>query len=218
MGDLSKEADIQRAEGKTVMLIAINGKAAGLIGVADPVKDSTAEAIRDLHSEGIRIVMITGDSQATANVLAGQLGIDQIHAEVLPEQKAKLIKQLQTDGRIVAMAGDGINDAPALAKAQVGIAMGTGTDMAIESAGVTLVEGDLRGIVRARRLSRATMRNIRQNLFFAFIYNTAGVPIAAGVLYPFFGILLSPMIAAAAMSFSSVSVIGNSLRLRRVIL
>jgi P-type Cu+ transporter len=218
MGYLSKEADIQRAEGKTVMLIAINGKAAGLIGVADPVKDSTAEAIRDLHSEGIRIVMITGDSQATANVLAGQLGIDQIHAEVLPEQKAKLIKQLQTDGLIVAMAGDGINDAPALAQAQVGIAMGTGTDVAIESAGVTLVKGDLRGIVRARRLSRATMRNIRQNLFFAFIYNTAGVPIAAGVLYPFFGILLSPMIAAAAMSFSSVSVIGNSLRLRRVIL
>jgi Cu+-exporting ATPase len=189
-----------------------------LIGVADPIKDSTAEAIRDLHAEGIRIVMITGDSHVTAKAVAGKLEIDQVHAEVLPEQKAKLIKQLQAEGRIIAMAGDGINDAPALAQAQVGIAMGTGTDVAIESAGVTLVKGDLRGIVRARRLSRATMRNIRQNLFFAFIYNTAGVPIAAGVLYPFFGILLSPMIAAAAMSFSSVSVIGNSLRLRRVTL
>ena len=215
-GDLSQQADKQRAEGKTVMLIAIDGKAAGLIGVADPIKDSTAEAIRDLHAEGIRIVMLTGDSHATAEAVAGKLGIDQIHAEVLPEQKAELVKQLQADGRIVAMAGDGINDAPALAQAQVGIAMGTGTDVAMESAGVTLVKGDLRGIVRARRLSRATMRNIRQNLFFAFIYNTAGVPIAAGVLYPFFGILLSPMIAAAAMSFSSVSVISNSLRLKRV--
>ena len=215
-GDLSQQADKQRAEGQTVMLIAIDGKAAGLIGVADPIKDSTAEAIRDLHAEGIRIVMLTGDSHTTAKAVAGKLGIDQVHAEVLPEQKAELIKQLQADGRIVAMAGDGINDAPALAQAQVGIAMGTGTDVAIESAGVTLVKGDLRGIVRARRLSRATMRNIRQNLFFAFIYNTAGVPIAAGVLYPFFGILLSPMIAAAAMSFSSVSVISNSLRLRRV--
>jgi len=218
VGDLSQQADKQRAEGQTVMLIAIDGKAAGLIGVADPIKDSTAEAIRDLHAEGIRIVMITGDSHVTAKAVAGKLGIDQVRAEVLPEQKAELIKQLQADGRIVAMAGDGINDAPALAQAQVGIAMGTGTDVAIESAGVTLVKGDLRGIVRARRLSRATMRNIRQNLFFAFIYNTAGVPIAAGVLYPFFGILLSPMIAAAAMSFSSVSVIGNSLRLRRVTL
>ena len=215
-GDLSQQADKQRIEGKTVMLIAINGKAAGLIGVADPIKDSTAEAIRDLHGEGIRIVMLTGDSHTTAKAVAGKLGIDQVHAEVLPEQKAELIKQLQADGHIVAMAGDGINDAPALAQAQVGIAMGTGTDVAIESAGVTLVKGDLRGIVRARRLSRATMRNIRQNLFFAFIYNTVGVPIAAGVLYPFFGILLSPMIAAAAMSFSSVSVISNSLRLKRV--
>jgi Cu+-exporting ATPase len=216
VGDLSRQADKQRAEGQTVMLIAIDGKAAGLIGVADPIKDSTAEAIRDLHAEGIRIVMLTGDSHTTAKAVAGKLGIDQVHAEVLPEQKAELIKQLQAEGRIVAMAGDGINDAPALAQAQVGIAMGTGTDVAIESAGVTLVKGDLRGIVRARRLSRATMRNIRQNLFFAFIYNTAGVPIAAGILYPFFGILLSPMIAAAAMSFSSVSVISNSLRLRRV--
>ncbi|MDP3981459.1 MAG: heavy metal translocating P-type ATPase [Chlamydiota bacterium] len=215
-GDLSQQADKARVEGKTVLFIAINGKAAGLLGVADPIKGSTAEAIHDLHSEGIRIVMLTGDSYATAKAVAGKLGIDQIHAEVLPEQKAELIKQLQSDGRIVAMAGDGINDAPALAQAQVGIAMGTGTDIAIESAGVTLVKGDLRGILRARRLSRATMRNIRQNLFFAFIYNTAGVPIAAGVLYPFFGILLSPMIAALAMSFSSVSVISNSLRLRWV--
>lgn len=215
-GDLSQQADKQRVEGKTVMLIAINGKAAGLIGVADPIKESTAEAIRDLHAEGIKIVMITGDSHTTAKAVAGKLGIDEVHAEVLPEQKAELIKKLQADGHIVAMAGDGINDAPALAQAQVGIAMGTGTDVAIESAGVTLIKGDLRGIVRARRLSRATMRNIRQNLFFAFVYNTVGVPIAAGVLYPFFGILLSPMIAAAAMSFSSVSVISNSLRLRRV--
>jgi Cu+-exporting ATPase len=215
VGGLSQQADKQRAEGQTVMLIAIDGKAAGLIGVADPIKDSTAEAIRDLHAEGIRIVMITGDSHVTAEAVAGKLGIDAVHAEVLPEQKAELIKQLQAEGCIVAMAGDGINDAPALAQAQVGIAMGTGTDVAIESAGVTLIKGDLRGIVRARRLSRATMSNIRQNLFFAFIYNTAGVPIAAGVLYPFFGILLSPMIAAAAMSFSSVSVIGNSLRLQR---
>lgn len=215
-GDLSQQADRQRTEGQTVMLIAINGKVAGIIGVADPIKESTAEAIRDLHAEGIRIVMITGDNHITANAVAGKLGIDQVHAEVLPEQKSELIKQLQADGHIVAMAGDGINDAPALAQAHVGIAMGTGTDVAIESASVTLIKGDLRGIVRARRLSRATMRNIRQNLFFAFIYNTAGVPIAAGVLYPFFGILLSPMIAAAAMSFSSVSVITNSLRLKRV--
>jgi Cu+-exporting ATPase len=215
-GDLSRQADKQRGEGQTVMLIAINGKAAGLIGVADPIKDSTAEAISALHAEGFRIVMLTGDSRTTAKAVAGKLVIDEVHAEVLPEQKAELIKQLQAQGRTVAMAGDGINDAPALAQAQVGIAMGAGTDVAIESAGVTLVKGDLRGIVRARRLSRATMRNIRQNLFFAFVYNTAGVPIAAGVLYPFFGILLSPIIAAAAMSFSSVSVISNSLRLRRV--
>jgi Cu+-exporting ATPase len=187
-----------------------------LIGVADPIKNSTAEAIRDLHAEGIKIVMLTGDSRATAEAVANKLGIDQIQAELLPDQKVEAVKQLQADGRIVAMAGDGINDAPALAQAQVGIAMGTGTDVAMESAGVTLVKGDLRGIVRARRLSRATMRNIRQNLFFAFIYNTAGVPIAAGVLYPFFGILLSPIIAAAAMSFSSVSVISNALRLKNV--
>lgn len=215
-GELPQQADKQRSEGKTVMLIAIDGKAAGLIGVADPIKDSTPEAIRDLHAEGIKIVMLTGDSRATAEAVASKLEIDQVQAEVLPEQKAEVVKQLQAEGRIVAMAGDGINDAPALAQAQVGIAMGTGTDVAMESAGITLVKGDLRGIVRARRLSRATMRNIRQNLFFAFIYNSAGVPIAAGALYPFFGILLSPMIAAAAMSFSSVSVISNSLRLRRV--
>ena len=214
-GNLPEEANKQRADGKTVMLIAIDGKAAGLIGVADPIKDSTKEAIRDLHAEGIKIVMLTGDSRATAEVVASKLGIDQVQAELLPEQKAEVVKQLQAEGRIVAMAGDGINDAPALAQAQVGIAMGTGTDVAMESAGITLVKGDLRGIVRARRLSRVTMRNIRQNLFFAFIYNSAGVPIAAGLLYPFFGILLSPIIAAAAMSFSSVSVISNSLRLRR---
>jgi len=215
-GDLSQKADKQRIKGMTVMLIAIDGQVAGLIGVADPIKDATGEAIRDLHTEGIRIVMLTGDSNATAKAVSDKLGIDQKHAEVSPEQKAEVIKKLQADGRIVAMAGDGINDAPALAQAHVGIAMGTGTDVAIESAGLTLVKGDLRGIVRARRLSRATMRNIRQNLFFAFIYNVAGVPVAAGVLYPFFGILLSPMIAAAAMSFSSVSVISNSLRLTRV--
>jgi P-type Cu+ transporter len=215
-GELSQQADRQRSEGNTVMLVAIDGKAAGLIAVADPIKDSTAEAIHDLHAEGIEIVMLTGDSQTTAKAVAGKLHIDRVHAEVLPDEKAEIIKQLQAEGRIVAMAGDGINDAPALAQAHVGIAMGTGADVAMESAGVTLVKGDLRGIVRARRLSRATMRNIRQNLFFAFIYNSAGVPVAAGVLYPFFGILLSPMIAAAAMSFSSVSVISNSLRLRRL--
>ena len=215
-GDLARQAELQQAEGRTVILVAIGGAPAGLIGVADPVKDSTPEAIRDLHAEGIRIVMLTGDNRVTAEAVAGGLKIDEVHAEVLPGRKAELVKRLQEEGRIVAMAGDGINDAPALARAHVGIAMGTGTDVAMESAGVTLVKGDLRGILRARRLSRATMRNIRQNLFFAFIYNSAGVPIAAGILYPFFGLLLSPMIAAAAMSFSSVSVIGNSLRLRRV--
>ena len=215
-GNLPQQADSQRAEGQTVMLLAIDGKAAGLIGVADPIKDSTEEAIRNLHKEGIRVVMLTGDSRKTADAVAAKLNIDEVHAEVLPEQKSEMVKKLQAEGRIVAMAGDGINDAPALAQAHVGIAMGTGTDVAMESAGVTLVKGDLRGIVRAIRLSRATMRNIRQNLFFAFIYNAAGVPIAAGVLYPVFGLLLSPMIAAAAMSFSSVSVITNALRLKRV--
>jgi Cu+-exporting ATPase len=215
-GQLSKQADLQRAEGHTVMLLAVDGKAAGLIGVADPIKETTPVAIRDLHAEGLRVVMLTGDSRKTAEAVAARLNIDLVMAEVLPEQKAEVVKELQAGGRIVAMAGDGINDAPALAQAHVGVAMGTGTDVAMESAGVTLVKGDLRGIVRARRLSRATMRNIRQNLFFAFIYNSAGVPIAAGVLYPVFGLLLSPMIAAAAMSFSSVSVIANALRLRGV--
>ena len=207
-------AESNRALGQTVMFIAIDGKAAGLISVADPIKQSTPEAIRDLHAEGVKIVMLTGDNQTTANAVAGNLGIDRVEAEVSPDHKAEIVKQLQSEGRIVAMAGDGINDAPALAQAQVGIAMGTGTDVAMESAGITLVKGDLRGIVRARRLSRATMRNIRQNLFFAFVYNSLGVPIAAGLLYPIFGLLLSPMIAAGAMSLSSVSVIGNALRLR----
>ena len=212
---LSTQADAARAEGQTVMLVAIDGKAAGLISVADPIKQSTPEAIRDLHAEGVRIVMLTGDNLTTAQAVAGKLGIDRVEADVSPDQKADIVKKLQAEGNTVAMAGDGINDAPALAQAHVGIAMGTGTDVAIESAGVTLVKGDLRGIVRARRLSRATMRNIRQNLFFAFIYNSLGVPVAAGVLYPIFGLLLSPMIAAAAMSFSSVSVITNALRLRK---
>jgi Cu+-exporting ATPase len=214
-GELAGKAEALRKEGQTVMFVAVDGKAAGLLGVADPVKETTPEAIRQLHEEGIRIVMLTGDSRTTAEAVAGTLGIDEVIAEVLPDQKADAVKRLQGEGRIVAMAGDGINDAPALAQAQVGIAMGTGTDVAMESAGVTLVKGDLRGIVRARKLSRATMRNIKQNLVFAFGYNALGIPIAAGVLYPFFGILLSPIIAAAAMSFSSVSVIGNALRLRR---
>ncbi|MFA6120917.1 MAG: heavy metal translocating P-type ATPase [Sideroxydans sp.] len=215
-GELPSRAEALRGDGQTVMLLAINGKAAGLIGVADPVKPSTPEAIRALHEEGVQVIMLTGDNRTTAEAVARKLGIDRIEAEVLPEQKASIVKQLQAQGRIVAMAGDGINDAPALAQAQVGIAMGTGTDVAMESAGITLIKGDLRGIVRALRLSRATMKNIRQNLFFAFIYNVLGIPVAAGVLYPFFGLLLSPIIAAAAMSFSSVSVITNALRLRRV--
>jgi P-type Cu+ transporter len=210
------QAETMRAEAQTVMFVAVDGKLAGLIGVADPIKDTTAEAIRQLHEEGLEVVMLTGDSQATADAVGKKLGIDRVIAGVLPEQKSELVKRLQAEGRIVAMAGDGINDAPALAQAQVGIAMGTGTDVAMESAGVTLVKGDLRGIVRVRRLSRATMGNIRQNLFFAFIYNALGVPIAAGVLYPVFGLLLSPIIAAAAMSFSSVSVVSNALRLNRV--
>jgi len=214
-GDMSARADTLRSDGQTVMLLAIDGKPAGLIGVADPVKASTPDAIRALHDEGVQVIMLTGDNRTTAEAVARKLGIDRIEAEVLPEQKAAIVKQLQAQGRFVAMAGDGINDAPALAQAQVGIAMGTGTDVAMESAGITLVKGDLNGIVRAVRLSRATMRNIRQNLFFAFIYNVLGIPIAAGVLYPFFGLLLSPIIAAAAMSFSSVSVITNALRLSR---
>ena len=214
-GELVAQAEELRGGGQTVMFVVVDGKAAGLIGVADPIKETTLDAIRELHATGLRIVMLTGDSATTANAVARELGIDDVIAEVLPEQKADAISRLQKEGRVVAMAGDGINDAPALAQAEVGIAMGTGTDVAMEAADVTLVKGDLRGIVRARRLSNATMANIRQNLFFAFIYNALGVPIAAGVLYPFFGVLLSPMIAAAAMSFSSVSVIGNALRLRR---
>ena len=207
-------AEEYRREGQTVMFVVIDGNAAGVLGVADPIKESTPDAIRQLHEQRIRIVMLTGDSVTTAQAVARRLGIDDVVAEVLPADKADAVKRLQSEGRRVAMAGDGINDAPALAQADVGIAMGTGTDVAMESAGVTLVKGDLRGIVRALRLSRATMRNIKQNLFFAFVYNTVGVPIAAGVLYPVFGLLLSPMIAAAAMSFSSVSVIANALRLR----
>ena len=208
-------ADDLRRNGETVMFVAVDGAYAGLVGVADRVKATTVEAIKALHDEGLRIVMLTGDSRVTAEAVARSVGIDVVEAEVLPEQKAAVVKRLQAEGRKVAMAGDGINDAPALAQADVGIAMGTGTDVAMESAGVTLVQGDLRGLIRARRLSRATMRNIRQNLFFAFIYNVLGVPVAAGVLYPAFGLLLSPIIASAAMTFSSVSVIGNALRLRR---
>jgi Cu+-exporting ATPase len=216
VGPLAARAEALRADGQTVMFVVVDNKIAGLLGVADPIKPSTAEAIRQLHEDGIRIIMLTGDSRTTAQAVAAKLDIDDVVAEVLPQDKASIVERLQGEGRFVAMAGDGINDAPALAQAQVAIAMGTGTDIAIESAGVTLVKGDLRGIVRARALSRATMRNIRQNLFFAFVYNSVGVPIAAGILYPFFGLLLSPMIAAAAMSFSSVSVITNALRLRSV--
>jgi Cu+-exporting ATPase len=208
------QADALRSEGQTVMLLAFDGEPAALIGVADPIKSSTTDAIAQLHKQGITVVMLTGDNTTTAHAVAAKLKIDRVEADVLPEQKAIIVKELQAAGKIVAMAGDGINDAPAIAQAQVGIAMGTGTDVAMESAGVTLVKGDLRGIVKAIILSRATMLNIRQNLFFAFIYNAVGVPVAAGVLYPFFGILLSPMIAAAAMSFSSVSVILNALRLK----
>ena len=214
-GDLVSRAEEMRKDGKTVMFVAVDEKAAGLLGVADPIKDTTPEAVQQLHDEGIRIVMLTGDNLTTAEAVSGKLGLDEVVAEVLPDQKAEIVKRFQNEGRIVAMAGDGINDAPALAQAQVGIAMGTGTDVAMESAGVTLVKGDLRGIVRARRLSRATMRNIKQNLFFAFVYNALGIPVAAGLLYPFFGVLLSPIFAAAAMSFSSVSVVGNALRLKR---
>ena len=215
LGGFAERTDALRSEGQTVMYVSIDGRVAGLVGVADPVKESTPGALQTLKEEGVHIVMLTGDSKTTAEAVARRLGIVEILAEVLPDRKASSVKRLQAEGRVVAMAGDGVNDAPALAQADVGIAMGTGTDVAMESAGVTLVKGDLRGIARARRLSRATMSNIRQNLFFAFVYNAAGVPIAAGILYPFFGILLSPIIAAAAMSFSSVSVIGNALRLRR---
>ena len=216
VGPLAGTADAMRSEGQSVMFVAVDRAPAGLLGVADPIKESTRAAIEGLHGEGLRIVMLTGDSRVTAAAVAERLGLDEVMADVLPAQKAEAVRKLQAEGRIVAMAGDGVNDAPALAQAQVGIAMGTGTDVAMESAGVTLVRGDLRGILRARRLSRGALRNIRQNLFFAFVYNAVGVPVAAGILYPAFGILLSPMIAAAAMSLSSVSVIGNSLRLRRL--
>ncbi|MDQ6966955.1 MAG: copper-translocating P-type ATPase, partial [Mariprofundaceae bacterium] len=208
-----QEVEEQQRRGETVMYLAVNGKLEGFLGVSDPIKKSTPEAIKALHAEGIEVVMLTGDNRHTAAAVAEKLGIKRFEADVLPDQKAAVINKLQAEGKIVAMAGDGINDAPALAAAHVGIAMGTGTDVAIESAGITLVKGDLTGILRAVRLSRATMKNIRQNLFFAFIYNSAGVPIAAGVLYPFFGLLLSPIFAAAALSFSSVSVITNALRL-----
>ena len=212
--DLGTRADQYRTEGQTVMFAAVDGKPAGLVSVADPIKETTPEAIRRLHAEGLKIVMLTGDNETTARAVADKVGIDEVHADVSPEDKHRIVSELQKNGARVAMCGDGINDAPALAQADVGIAMGTGTDVAMESAGVTLVKGDLIGVAKARELSHATMRNIRQNLFFAFFYNTLGVPVAAGILYPFFGLLLSPMIAAAAMSFSSVSVIGNALRLR----
>ena len=215
---LAERAEELRRDGQTVMFVALDGHPAGVLGVADPIKDSTSEAVKMLREDGIHIVMLTGDSRTTAEAVARKLGLNEVEAEVLPEQKGEVVKRLQAAGHVVAMAGDGINDAPALAQAQVGIAMGTGTDVAMESAGVTLVKGDLRGIARARSLSRGTMRNIRQNLFFAFIYNALGVPIAAGILYPVFGLLLSPMIASAAMTFSSVSVISNSLRLRTLTL
>jgi len=216
LGELVAQAEVRRREGQTVMFVAVDGQPAGLLGVADPIKSTTPEAIRALRADGVQIVMLTGDSRTTAEAVARTLGIDHVEAEVLPAQKGEVVRDLQTQGHIVAMAGDGINDAPALAQAQVGIAMGSGTDVAMESAGVTLVQGDLRGIVRARRLSQGTMRNIRQNLFFAFLYNVLGVPIAAGVLYPVSGLLLSPMIASAAMTLSSVSVIANALRLRHL--
>jgi Cu+-exporting ATPase len=213
---LVKAAEARRKQGETVMFLAAGGKLAGLVGVADPIKPSAAEAIAKLHALGIKVIMATGDNETTAKAVAARLGIDELRAGLRPEDKLNLIADLQRQGRVVAMAGDGVNDAPALAKADVGIAMGTGADVAMESAGLTLLKGDLRGVVRGVKLARATMRNIKQNLFFAFVYNALGVPVAAGVLYPFFGILLSPIIAAAAMSLSSVSVVGNALRLRNV--
>jgi P-type Cu+ transporter len=215
-GSLVSAAEKLQKQGQTVVFVLIDNVPAGLLGISDPIKQSTQEVIRELHQEGIRIVMLTGDSKATADIVARRLGIDEVEAEVSPALKSEYVKRLQEQGRIVAMAGDGINDAPALAQANVGIAMGTGTDVAIQSAAVTLVKGDLRGVVRARKLSRGTMRNIRQNLFFAFIYNIIGVPLAGGVLYPVIGLLLNPMIASVAMTFSSVSVISNALRLRKL--
>jgi Cu+-exporting ATPase len=215
-GPAEAKADTLRAEGKTAMFVAVDGTLAGIVAVADPIKDSTAQAIKELHAQGLRVIMATGDNERTAQAVAAKLGIDEVRAGVLPEAKKDLIDQLRREGHKIAMAGDGVNDAPALAAADVGIAMGTGADVAMESAGITLLGGDLMGIVRARKLARATLRNIKQNLFFAFAYNALGVPIAAGLLYPVTGLLLSPMIAAAAMSLSSVSVITNALRLRRV--
>ena len=215
MAATREDADPLRERGQTVLFVAVDGALAGLLGIADPIKRPTPEAIGPLHADGLRIVMLTGDNEITARAVAATLGMDEVIAGVLPDQKRDVVRRLQQEGRRVAMAGDGVNDAPALAEAAVGIAMGTGTDIAIESAGVTLVKGDLRAIVRARRLSRATMRNIRQNLFLAFVYNVLGVPVAAGVLYPFTGLLISPIWASAAMTFSSVSVIANALRLRR---
>jgi Cu+-exporting ATPase len=213
---LDAEAERLRQDGATAIFLSVDRALAGVLAIADPVKQTTPEALKALTADGIRVVMLTGDNRTTAQAVARRLGIAEVEAEVLPDHKSAVVERLRREGRVVAMAGDGVNDAPALAAAEVGIAMGTGTDVAIESAGVTLLKGDLTGIVKARHLSAATMRNIRQNLFFAFIYNAAGVPVAAGVLYPFFGILLSPIIAAAAMALSSVSVVGNALRLRRV--
>jgi Cu+-exporting ATPase len=213
---LAQQADTLRQDGATAIFIAVNGQPAGILAIADPVKDTTPEALKALKADGVRVVMLTGDNRTTAQAVARALGIDDVEADVLPDQKGAVVEKLRREGRVVAMAGDGVNDAPALAAADVGIAMGTGADVAMESAGVTLLKGDLMGIVRARTLSEKVMRNIRQNLFFAFVYNAAGVPIAAGLLYPAFGILLSPVIAAAAMALSSVSVVGNALRLRHV--
>src|SRR5690606_21358239 len=215
-GELEARANELRAEGRTAMFLALDGRLAGMVAVADPIKETAPEAIRQLHESGLRIIMATGDNAGTAKAVAARPGIDDVRADILPEGKLQLIRELKAAGKVVAMAGDGVNDAPALAAADVGIAMGTGADVAMESAGITLVKGDLRGVVRARRLAVATVRNIRQNLFFAFVYNALGVPVAAGILYPVFGLLLSPMIAAAAMSLSSVSVIANALRLRTV--
>jgi P-type Cu+ transporter len=212
---ISLQAETLSQQGQTVVLAAVDGKVAGVIAVADPIKSSTRKAVAALKRSGLHLVMLTGDNRATAEAIAKELGIDDFEAEVLPDQKLEIVKKLQAQGRIIAMAGDGVNDAPALAQADVGIAMGTGTDVAMESGDITLIKGDLNALMRARNLSRATMSNIRQNLFFAFIYNLLGVPIAAGVLYPFTGLLLQPVFAAAAMSFSSVSVIANALRLRR---
>jgi Cu+-exporting ATPase len=212
--EFASDAELLRGEGATVIFMAVDGKIAGLVAIADPVKETTPAALEALREAGIRVVMLTGDNRTTALAVARRLGIAEVEAEVLPENKGEIVKRLRSQGRVVAMAGDGVNDAPALAAADVGVAMGTGTDVAIESAGVTLLKGDLQGLVKARELSHATMSNIRQNLFFAFVYNAAGVPVAAGVLYPAFGLLLSPIIAAAAMALSSVSVIGNALRLR----